>query len=46
MSNNNPNSSVEETRDGSIIFLNNRKNTVERVKAKRGDSGNAAAETD
>ena len=34
----NANTSVEETRDGSIIFLGKRKTTVERVKPKRNQS--------
>ena len=43
---NNHNSSVEEGRDGSIIFVGNRKSTVERVKAKRDSSATVAIEAD
>ena len=41
--NSNANNSVEETRDGSIIFVGTRQNTstVERVRAKRDPSGKA-----
>ena len=39
------NSSVEETRDGSIIFVGNRKNTVERVRAKRESTSQVTAKT-
>ena len=37
----NANSSVDENnRDGSVIFVGNRKNTVERVRSKRESSAN------
>ena len=39
------NSSVEENRDGSIIFVGNRKNTVERVRAKRESTSQVTAKT-
>ena len=38
--------SVEERRDGSVIFVGNRKNTVERVKAKRDSSHSTKVEGD
>ena len=39
-------STVEERRDGSIIFVGNRKNTVERVKAKRDSSQSSKVEVE
>lgn len=42
----NHNNSVEEGRDGSIIFVGNRKNTVERIKAKRDSSATVTVEGD
>jgi len=42
---NSNNNSVEEVRDSSIIFVGNRKNTVERVKAFR-DSSSGTGNTE
>ena len=42
----NANTSVEETRDGSVIFVGNRKNTVERVRSKRDSSANESEAND